>query len=1087
MSAEGERLRFLVPAHFPLSFSKARVAMQPLTVRILCDKHFLRDLRPDLLPAVHICLRKLVQIDRSRWHAAGVRVKKLVGFPWTVYEARLNDGDRLIFTIYRGQTGASDTPQPHLLLWHAGHHDDAVRTAGRRMGLLNPVEENLAEDASGAEVPGLSRRGGTELPLGGAPTQPQSLTPVLADDSGEQLRGVGSLVEIDEADLDRWAESQIDPILHLTPEQRDLTRSAQDQPVFLRGGVGTGKTTVLLYRMLKLMLAGAIDRPAFLTYSSSLASWCRSVFERMPGASKLRPTFTSLARLLSRQFGEPQGGKQAFNAVWRKRNLAGDSEAAWRELRRIRGSAAFHGHQPRTGDDLPAHAEASLRVAYAAYRDKLAGGSDVLDLAWQAYERYRSPSMAGQLPYDAIFIDEAQDLTPIEWLVCILMGDRPRLAFFCADEAQDVLDTRFAWGGVEAAMRLAGHRAPRFRQVELRGNERNATPIASMLQAISSQFGLEAQAECSGQRPGPQPLACVGTLQDLETIARRAGCPILLNLAASIDRDCSDFFWSLDLDHIKGLEFQVLPVWAPKEAWPADKGQARKLYTAISRAQQLVVIVTDDTTIGRFEALGATRAGTRTELAQGLSTHRELIAWDRESAARWKQPDFAQATRWVDAKTCAWKDFRTEIPRWRAEASFGQARAWVEEGFCGWGTFSSRTREWVRFVDPEIAVSWVRDGLCDSSDFAKRVPAWAREASLDQAERWVSTDLATWSDFARHIPKWLTSAQLPTVAAWVSEDLCAWSDVGGRWIDWVPDAAFDLALAWVREEICTWNDLRLRTGEWLGTAPYDVVESWVRDGLTTWSNVRDRVPEWTGTAPLAVVEAWVSEGFCTWDDVSERLAGWADQASFAQVSTWVGAGLCGWESFRHRTQEWVAQSTPEQAIVWLRAGWCEGERVRVRVPAWIEIVTLDQAAALVRSRCCSWDAYQPRLAEWGATATIEQAREWITYRVRSWRDFEPRVREWCSLATLEEASDWVLDGLCTWRDFESRMRAWKASASLQQASDWVTAGLASWKDFEMKLPRWTDEAGRKLVIEWRGQNLISRQVANAALRKIGST
>jgi len=651
--------------------------MESGRIGILCHKHFMRDLPRDLRPAVHACIRRLTAIDRLRWHAAGVRVKKLEGFAWPVFEARLNDGDRLIFTFNRALTAlsSSDDASLHLVLWFAGHHDDAVRNAGRRMGLLEVVAQDLCElegdtNALGLSWEGIGRIGGWQI-LSGAPVvDTGAYVEVFDEENREQMSGLGSLVEVSEEDIDRWAESQIDPLLHLTPRQRELTRTGQDNAVFLRGGVGTGKTTVLLYRMLKLLMNGSIGRPVFLTYSKSLALWCRSVFQRLPGCKDLQVEFTSLSGLLKslRPGLDPVRGKPLFLGIWQQRHLPGDPESAWRELRRLRGGSAFRGHQPMTGADLPADTDPNLAAAYTEYRKRLGRGLDVMDLVWEAYGHFLSPKMARELPFDAVFIDEAQDLTPVEWLVCILVGNRPGLAFFCADEAQDVRDTRFTWSGVQAAMKLIGHRAPRFSIVELHGNERNSSAIAEFLRRMSEHFGLQTDPGCPDARPGPAPLACATNRETAERIARQKGCPVFLDLGApSSSHKSGEYFWTLDLDGVKGLEFQVVPVWLPEAGWPADKREARRLYTALSRAMQVLLIFTEPALATKLEELG-TSLMRESEVARVLDQHRFLLALDREAAARWKEPDYEEAMRWVESGACTWSDLRSQIPRWVARA-----------------------------------------------------------------------------------------------------------------------------------------------------------------------------------------------------------------------------------------------------------------------------------------------------------------------------------------------------------------------------------------------------------------------------------
>ncbi len=1036
-------------------------------VGILAHKSFVRDLPPALRSDVHACLWKLKTLDLDRWHSAGVRVKKLAGFAQPVFEARLNRGDRVVFTLHTTVSERFDGP--HVVLWCAGHHDDAVRTAGRRMGITDPMVEDRGELL---EVPEAWVRESDE-------------GEVMPEVQGREARpgGFFPLVEVSEADIDRWAESQIDPLLHLTPEQRALTRAVEDRPVFLRGGVGTGKTTVLLYRMLKLLAAGSIERPAFLTYSRSLAGWCRSVFERLPGCERYHVEFTSLSGLLRARFGRPkEKSKQLFKDVWVQRGLPGDPEAAWWELQRMRGSAAFRGQQPRTGEALPAHVGEPLKVAYDAYRGQLDGAPDVLDLAWEAYEHFRSPVASASLPFDAIFIDEAQDLTPIEWLVCILMGDRPGLAFFCGDEAQDIRDTRFSWEGVEAAMRLIGHRAPTFSFVELHGNRRNTTAIARFLGRISERFALGASGGSDGTGEGPAPVVCAATLDAAERTARQAGCPLMLDLSARSDRNLGDLFWVLDLDHIKGLEFQVLPVWAPASVWPTDRHLARKLYTAASRALHGLVVFTDGGTVGSFEQLGANGASLR-DVEGFLAARRDLVAWDREAMARWKEVSFSQAGAWVRAGVCSWADFRSLLARWSSEVSFLLAASWVRDGLCTWEPFHERLPEWGRLVEPDLAANWVRDGLCLRKDFADRASGWAWAARLDEAVVWVDAGLLGWEDFRGRVRDWVPVVDLAVAATWVASGVCGWLDLRERVAEWVAEVTLDQAKGWVEAGAISWDALRQRIPDWHAQADVRVASVWVSDGLCSWEDLRSRVGAWRDTAGLGDAQAWVTGGLCGWEDLGHRVRSWVSEASYAQASAWVALGLCRWEDFGKRVDAWVSFSTPDQAIAWLRDGACAPAGVWEQVPRWRSTLTLEQATRLVEAGVCFWGSLAPRLSEWSAAASFEQAGQWVAEGLRTWGDFRDRIGEWKSAASLDQATDWVREGLCNWTDFEDRIGGWKPDASLENACDWVDVGLAEWGAFELKLPRWAEAAEPWRVEQWRERGLISRQVAKAALRR----
>ncbi|HQM12316.1 MAG TPA: hypothetical protein PK140_23135 [Polyangiaceae bacterium] len=1033
-------------------------------LEFLAHKLFMRDVSPSLRPDLHACMRKLRVYDRERWHSAGVRVKKLAALDQPVFEARLNRGDRLVFTLRSAQSDRFDGI--HIVLWYAGHHDDAVRTAVRRMGIGQRAIDALVDDQPWDE----SLWGGDNQ------KQIQLVTP-----DGATRRDLPPLVEFSEYEMDRWAESQIDPLLHLSPAQRELTRVAEDRPVFLRGGVGTGKTTVLLYRMLKLLLAGSIENPVFMTFSKSLATWCRSIFERLPGAERRKVEFTSLSGWLRAHFGATRGGKRLFRLAWEKAKLPSNPEPAWWELQRLRGSAAFQGEQPTRGDQLPSHVSPEIQIAYDAYRKLLNGAPDVLDLAWKAYDYYRAESALMNLPFDAVFIDEAQDLTPIEWLVCILMGNRPKLAFFCGDETQDVRDTRFSWEGVEAALRLVGHRAPAFSFFQLHENRRNSEPIALVLQRLAERFDLGATTH-AGSEEGPSPLVCVTSRKIAEQTAQRAGCPVLLDLEAREERSPNPFFWVLDLEHIKGLEFHVLPLWAPAGSWPSSPHLARKLFTAISRAMHGLVIFTDHATAPAFEQLGASPADSRT-VHNFLDSCRPLMAFDREAVAKWKEIPFSEARSWVQDGLGSWADFRLSLSHWASEVPFSTARLWVENGLCSWAIFHEQLMEWTDEVSPALAADWVRNGLLLRRDFAHRAQQWVWAARFDDAVAWVDAGLLGWEDFQPRLAEWTDRATLPLACAWVSAKACRWIDLQRHLPNWSEQATLWQARAWVEEEAISWKSFENMLSRWFSEVDVDLASLWVRQGYCTWESLRHRLPSWRDTVGYSDARTWQEQGLIDWSALAHRLAFWMAEASYEHACRWVEAGWCSWKDAGKRVEVWLPEASAEQAIAWLKARQCDASQAWRQCTRWRSSLTFSQASALVEAGACSWHGLAPRLGEWTELVTFLQACTWVGEELCMWTDFENRIAQWTPEATRELATEWVRLNLCSWEAFADRIASWKPGASLEQATGWVDAGLATWKDFELNLPRWSESAEPWRVEQWREQGLVSKQLAKAARKR----
>jgi hypothetical protein len=82
--------------------------------------------------------RVVAHLAAGRWKG-GARVKKLRAVAKPVFEARQDDGDRILFTVgHSAPRVGSPTPCPHLQLWDLARNDDVSGRAAR----INPSAES---------------------------------------------------------------------------------------------------------------------------------------------------------------------------------------------------------------------------------------------------------------------------------------------------------------------------------------------------------------------------------------------------------------------------------------------------------------------------------------------------------------------------------------------------------------------------------------------------------------------------------------------------------------------------------------------------------------------------------------------------------------------------------------------------------------------------------------------------------------------------------------------------------------------------------------------------------------------------------
>jgi DNA helicase IV len=235
--------------------------------------------------------------------------------------------------------------------------------------------------------------------------------------------------------------------------------------------------------------------------------------------------------------------------------------------------------------------------------------------------------------YAHIVVDEAQDLSPMQWR---MLGRRGRQASWTIveDPAQS------AWEDLDAARRametaLGGERpsrgrrrtrkpAPRMRhEYELTTNYRNSTEIAAISARVLARALPEARPARAVRTSGIDPIVRVIPEPDLAAAAREATEQLLTQVEGTIgvivpmtstgtagaaggtvawteaDRErlgagLPERVQVLDVLEAKGLEFDAAVIVAPETVAAQSPRGLRVLYVAVSRATQRLTVLTAD-------------------------------------------------------------------------------------------------------------------------------------------------------------------------------------------------------------------------------------------------------------------------------------------------------------------------------------------------------------------------------------------------------------------------------------------------------------------------------------------------------------
>lgn len=293
-------------------------------------------------------------------------------------------------------------------------------------------------------------------------------------------------------DLLRYRQGDLlEFLLHLSDDQRRVAAASLHGagPVLVRGGPGTGKSLVAMYRA--RFLAQELTRPnapppriLFTTYTTALVSVSRQLLDRLLGSLSECVEVETVDRL-------------AYQIAGRPANLIKGTDQQ-KALREALAEAEY------TGDDAARHAQAQaveqlgLDCLLEEINDiiesyQIANQGEYLTVVrpvgavaltklqrsavWQVYRAYTRQLAAahvltfeqlrrqavdlvqgGRWPkrYDAVIIDEAQDLSPAAVRLLVELCATPGRLFLTADAEQTIYRRAFRWSEVHELLQFRG-------------------------------------------------------------------------------------------------------------------------------------------------------------------------------------------------------------------------------------------------------------------------------------------------------------------------------------------------------------------------------------------------------------------------------------------------------------------------------------------------------------------------------------------------------------------------------------------------------------------------------------------------------
>lgn len=347
------------------------------------------------------------------------------------------------------------------------------------------------------------------------------------------------LVANDIDDLLRFKQGELlGFLLRLNPEQEKYVSWAKSAkgPTLLKGGPGTGKSTVALYRvrtMIEVLKTSGVTKPRllFTTYTKALVEFSRQLLESLLGDDarfvEVR-TADSLVRKISSS-ALPTGTELASGALLKQ--LLRESVESVEFTGNVLEQRAQTQTLKKLGFDylleeitgvIQARGLADLEAYAAAARPGRLQGLNRLQrrAVWACHERLGTllgqrkrvtwPMLRavaaqvvaagnGPAPYDGVIVDEVQDLDPCAISMLVGLVENTGRLYLTADANQSIYGGGFRWKDIHKDLKFVG------RTGVLKANHRSTKELGQAAQAYLSHGVIDEDNEGTYVHSGPTP------------------------------------------------------------------------------------------------------------------------------------------------------------------------------------------------------------------------------------------------------------------------------------------------------------------------------------------------------------------------------------------------------------------------------------------------------------------------------------------------------------------------------------------------------------------------------------------------------
>lgn len=328
-------------------------------------------------------------------------------------------------------------------------------------------------------------------------------------------------------DLDRFVEGSLTTfLLKLDPEQEKLKTFGKQGPILVKGGPGTGKSTLAIYRVQSLLEQG-FKPVLFTTYTKALVTYSEQLLTQLIGqpldqAGVKVTTVDSLTfHYYVQTYGKPIFAREdqclaLLDVALRTAEIPAknsfDRQGRRQSLERLGlpyllqeiqdviegwGVTSLEDYLALDRRGRGAPLQAKLREAlWSIYQtwQKLMERDGYITWPQLRCKALAVVEQLAESPYQAVVIDEAQDLSPVSLRFLLALVPSLEGVYLTADASQSLYQRGFSWKQIHADLKVTG------RTLLLKRNYRNTEQIiaacATILEGTSA-----GDAECLAQEP----------------------------------------------------------------------------------------------------------------------------------------------------------------------------------------------------------------------------------------------------------------------------------------------------------------------------------------------------------------------------------------------------------------------------------------------------------------------------------------------------------------------------------------------------------------------------------------------------------